>query len=127
MGRKHRGICFYPYHAPNGATENIGAVFSTHIWSLRDSGKHWGPFVSYPDRVPNGATENIGAGVSTHIWSLQDSGKHWGPFVSYPDRVPNGATENIGAGVSTHIMPLTGLRKTVTNHQKWFFVNFGDS
>ena len=104
--------CFYPYFVPTGLWKTPGVGVSTHISSLRDSGKHrgsvflpiFGPYGTlgntgdrcfYPYFVPTGLWKIPGIGVSTHISSLRDYGKHLGPVFS------------------THIPSLTGLPKTI--------------
>ncbi len=86
---------FYPHSVPTGLREMPGSLFSTHIPSLRDFGKHRGrcflptfhPYgtagntgvvVFYPHSVPTGLREIPGLLFSTHIPSLRESGKYRG-------------------------------------------------
>jgi hypothetical protein len=115
---KHRGCCIlptfrpygsthiaslrvYPHSVPTGLRKTTGPVFSTHIPSLRDSGKQRGRCF-LPTFRPYGTTGNTGV------------------VVFYPPRVPTGlpifrpygTTENTGPGVFyLHRVP-TGLWKT---------------
>jgi len=53
---ENTGLVFLPTFGPYGTTENIGAGVSTHIWSLRDSGKlklPQIPFLRNPENSPS--------------------------------------------------------------------------
>jgi hypothetical protein len=71
-------VVFYPHRVPTGLRKTPGPVFSTHIASLRDFGKHRGRCF-LPTFRPYGTLENTGV------------------VVFYPHSVPTGLRETPGA------------------------------